>query len=163
MFSQSETLLESKPFLKETDLLDFPGARARMEKPLDAIENNIIPDLLLRGKVAYLFNKYADAEKINILIFCAKHEQTAQRIMPRLLDNWVNRVIGDTAEKREHFIEQSMISPLFVIGTFFNINLAYNPLQDNKDSSIPLSNRWLQRFSTTLEKTSFEKQNYSWF
>ena len=164
VFSQSESLLSSKPFLKETDLLDFPGARSRMEKPLEAIENKTVPDLLLRGKVAYLFNKYSDAEKINILIFCAKHEQTAQRIMPRLLNNWVNKIVGDTAEKREIFVSKSKISPLFVIGTFFNINMAYNPLQDKADGTgTPLSNRWLQRFTTTLEKEYFEKVTYSWF
>jgi hypothetical protein len=164
VFNQSETLLTSKPFLKETDLLDFPGARSRMEKPLESIENKTIPDLLLRGKVAYLFNKYSDSEKINILIFCAKHEQTAQRIMPRLLNNWVNKIVGDTAEKRDVFISKSKISPLFVVGTFFNINLAFNPLQDKEDGSgTPLSNRWLQRFTTTLEKEYFEKVTYSWF
>jgi len=164
VFSQSETLFNSKPFLKETDLLDFPGARSRMEKPLEAIEDKSIPDLLLRGKVAYLFNKYSDIEKINILIFCAKHEQTAQRIMPRLLNNWVNKIVGDTTEKRELFIAKSIISPLFIIGTFFNVNLAYNPLQDKADGTgTPLSNRWLQRFSTTLEKEYFEQVTYSWF
>ena len=163
VFSQSETLLHSKPFLKETDLLDFPGARSRMEKPMDAIEAKIIPDLLLRGKVAYLFNKYADAEKINILIFCAKHEQTAQRIMPRLLDNWINKVVGETPEKRESFINRSKIPPLFVIGTFFNVNLQYNPLLDKPNDNSSLNYRWLQRFTTTLEKEYFEKQTYAWF
>jgi len=163
VFSQPESLLTSKPFLKETDLLDFPGARSRMEKPLESIEDKTIPDLLLRGKVAYLFNKYSDNEKINILIFCAKHEQTAQRIMPRLLNNWVNKIVGDTAEKREKFIANAKISPLFVIGTFFNINLSYNPLHDKSDGGTPLNNRWLQRFTTTLEKEYFEKLTYTWF
>ncbi len=164
IFSQSETLLDGKRFLKETDLLDFPGARSRMEKPLEAIENKTIPDLLLRGKVAYLFNKYSDAEKINILIFCAKNEQPAQRIMPRLLNNWINKVVGENVEKRENFVIKSKISPLFIIGTFFNVNLAYNPLQDKSDGSgTPLSNRWLQRFTTTLEKEYLEKVTYSWF
>jgi hypothetical protein len=163
VFSQPESLLNSKPFLKETDLLDFPGARSRMEKPIEAIEDKTIPDLLLRGKVAYLFNKYSDNEKINILIFCAKHEQTAQRIMPRLLNNWVNKIVGDTAGEREKFISNAQISPLFVIGTFFNINLSYNPLLDKADGGTPLSNRWLQRFTTTLEKEYFEKVTYTWF
>jgi hypothetical protein len=163
VFSQSDTLLHSKPFLKSTDLLDFPGARSRMEKPIEAIENKTIPDLLLRGKVAYLFNKYSDAEKINILIFCAKHEQTAQRIMPRLLNNWINKVVGENAEKREQFITKSKISPLFVISTFFNINLQYNPQLDKPDDNSSLNYRWLQRFTTTLEKEYFEKQTYSWF
>ena len=163
VFSQSETLLASKPFLKETDLLDFPGARARMEKPMEAVETKIVPDLLLRGKVAYLFNKYSDAEKINILIFCARHEQVAQRIMPRLLDNWINKIVGATPEKREMFISKSKIPPLFVIGTFFNVNLQYNPQLDKQNDNSSLNYRWLQRFTTTLEKEYFEKQTYPWF
>ena len=163
VFSLSDNLSNSKPFLKETDLLDFPGARSRMEKPMDAIENKTIPDLLLRGKVAYLFNKYSDAEKINILIFCAKHEQTAQRIMPRLLNNWIDKVVGDTTDKREQFILKSKISPLFVICTFFNVNLQYNPTLDKPDDISSLNYRWLQRFTTTLEKEYFEKQSYAWF
>ena len=163
IFSQPESLLNSKPFLKETDLLDFPGARSRLETSLDAIEDKTIPDLLLRGKVAYLFNKYSDNEKINILIFCAKHTQVGQRIIPRLIKNWVNKIVGDSADKREEFIKNSKISPLFVIGTFFNENLSFLPLHDRVDGGTPLNNRWLQRFTTTLEKEYFEKSNYSWF
>lgn len=163
VFSQPESLLISKPFLKELDLLDFPGARSRLEKPLEAIEDKTIPDLLLRGKVAYLFNKYSDNERINILIFCAKHEQTAQRIMPKLLNNWVNKIVGDTIDKREMFIADAQISPLFVICTFFNSNLAYNPIHDKSEGGTPLSNRWLQRFTTTLEKEYFDKVTWSWF
>ena len=163
VFSQSESLMNSKPFLNEIDLLDFPGARSRMEMPIEAIEEKTIPDLLLRGKVAYLFNKYSDSEKINVLIFCAKHEQTAQRTMPRLLNNWVNKVIGDNTSKRESFITNTKISPLFVVSTFFNVNLSYNPLQDKSSGGTPLKNRWFQRFTTTLAKEYLEKETYSWF
>jgi hypothetical protein len=163
IFSQPESLAQSKPFLVETDLLDFPGARSRMNLPLEAIKDEIIPDLLLRGKVAYLFNKYSDSEKINILIFCAKHEQTAQRTMPTLLNNWVNKIVGETAEKRERFIANAQISPLFVIGTWFNIDLSHDPLLDKAAGGTPLNNRWLRRFTTTLEKEYFEKATYSWF
>ena len=46
---------------KETDLLDFPGARNRFEVPLakslqDPEKN--VPQMLLRGKVAYLFDRF---------------------------------------------------------------------------------------------------------
>ena len=164
VFSQPESLVQSKPFLKKSDLLDFPGARSRMNTQIEAIENKTIPDLLLRGKVAYLFNKYSDSEKINMLIFCAKHEQTAQRFMPQLLYNWINKVVGDSPEKREQFIHTSKVPPLFIIGTFFNVNMAYDPIRDGKDSS-SLSYRWLQRFDTTLAQEYIEVKNplYSWF
>jgi len=164
VFSLPSSLTKEKDFLSHIDLLDFPGARARMDIPIEKVEKSTTPGLLLRGKVAYLFNKYSSSEKINVLIFCAKHEQAAQRVMPRLLNSWINRVIGETPEKREHFISKSGISPLFVVGTFFNINLSFNPQQDKLDGSgTPLSNRWHQRFVVTLETEYFEKSNYTWF
>jgi hypothetical protein len=163
VFSQPESLLETKPFLHETDLLDFPGARSRMTLPESKIEKEIIPDLLIRGKVAYLFNKYSDAEKINILLFCAKHEQAAQRSMPEMLNNWIVKTVGDTPEKREVFIRKSKIPPLFIIGTFFNVNLQYNPQQDRPDDNSSLNYRWSQRFERTLAKEMLNTEIYRWF
>jgi hypothetical protein len=165
VFSQpeSESLLTSKPFLKETDLLDFPGARSRLQLPEDRIETKIIPELLLRGKVAYLFNKYSDAEKINILLFCAKHEQAAQRLMPEMLNNWIKKIVGETPEKRESFIEQSKIPPLFIIGTFFNVNLQYNPQLDRPGDNASFKYRWDQRFERTLAEQLLNTKIYSWF
>jgi len=163
VFSQPETLLESKPFLKATDLLDFPGARARLTLPQNLIETEIIPELLLRGKVAYLFNKYSDAEKINVLLFCAKHEQAAQRAMPEMLDNWINKIVGEDPEKRELFIKYSKIPPLFIIGTFFNVNLQYNPQQDKPGDNSSLNYRWNQRFERTLAEQMLNTEIYSWF
>ncbi len=164
VFGQPKELVKDKPFLEYTDLLDFPGARSRMEIQLNAVEKKSIPALLLRGKVAYLFNKYSDSERIRILMFCAKHEQTAQRFMPGLLNNWIGKVIGKDADVREKYIETSKISPLFIIGTFFNVNMAYDPLHDGRDQS-SLNYRWKQRFDTTLAKEYIEVENptYSWF
>ena len=163
VFSQPESLLKSKPFLRETDLLDFPGARSRLTLPENLIETEIIPELLLRGKVAYLFNKYSDAEKINVLLFCAKHEQAAQRAMPEMLNNWINKIVGETPEKRESFIDKSKIPPLFIIGTFFNVNLQYNPQQDKPGDNSSLNYRWNQRFERTLAAQMLNTEIYRWF
>jgi hypothetical protein len=163
VFSQPETLLESKQFLKETDLLDFPGARSRLTLPQNLIESEIIPELLLRGKVAYLFNKYSDAEKINVLLFCTKHEQAAQRAMPEMLNNWINKIVGENPGKRESFICKSKIPPLFIIGTFFNVNLQYNPLLDKPGDNSSLNYRWNQRFERTLAEQMLNTEIYSWF
>jgi hypothetical protein len=162
VFNQPDTLLASKPFLKETDLLDFPGARSRMTLPENNIEHENIPELLIRGKVAYLFNKYSDAEKINILLFCAKHEQAAQRSMPEMLNNWIGKTVGDTPEKRETFIEKSQIPPLFIIGTFFNVNLQFNPLLDKPNDKSSLENRWNQRFERTMATELLNTETYKW-
>ena len=163
VFSQSESLLEKKPFLKETDLLDFPGARARMTTPENNIAQEIIPEFLIRGKVAYLFNKYSEYEKINILLFCAKHDMAAQRSMPEMLNNWIGKIIGKTQEDRENFISKSKIPSLFIIGTFFNVQMAYNPLLDKSGDKVSLDYRWNQRFERTLASELLNTEIYSWF
>ncbi|MEG0984471.1 virulence factor SrfC family protein, partial [Algoriella sp.] len=70
IFTVPKELVDEKPFLKQSDLLDFPGARSRLAIELEDIDNQIIPDMLLRGKVSYLFNKYSDNYSINNLLFC---------------------------------------------------------------------------------------------
>ena len=60
IFRLPNELETSKPFLKETDLLDFTGARHRLGIHEEDIEDKVIPQMLLRGKVAYLFNKYSN-------------------------------------------------------------------------------------------------------
>lgn len=163
VFHQEESLIASKPFLKETDLLDFPGARGRMTLPENEINNENIPELLIRGKVAYLFHKYSEAEKISIFMLCAKHEMAAQRSMPEMLNNWINKFIGDTPEKREKFIKTSQIPPLFIIGTFFNVNLEYNPIHDKPSDFSSLNYRWHQRFERTLAVELLNTETYTWF
>lgn len=163
VFSQPEELLVKKPFLEGTDLLDFPGARSRLTLPEEKIEAEIMPELLLRGKVAYLFNKYSEAEKINILLFCAKHEQAAQRSMPEILNNWIMKTVGKIPEKRELFINNSKIPPLFIIGTFFNVNLQYDPLLDKPNERASFNYRWNQRFERTLAEQLLNTEIYDWF
>lgn len=163
VFCQQETLLESKPFLKKTDLLDFPGARGRMTLRENEINDENIDELLKRGKVAYLFNKYSNFERISIFLLCAKHEQAAQRSMPEMLNCWINKFIGETPEKRESFIQNSQIPPLFIIETFFNTNLEYNPLQDRQDNLSSLNYRWDQRFDRTLATELLDTVTHQWF
>lgn len=163
VFSLPETLFKSKPFLNETDLLDLPGIRARKTVPEEIITQTEIPDLLIRGKVAYLFNKYVEAEKINILLFCAKHEQAAQRAMPELLNNYINKIIGDTPEKREAYIKDTKLPPLFIISTFFNMNMTFDPVHDKAGDNMSLNYRWEQRFERTLAKEMLNTEIYDWF
>ena len=57
IFSVPKELVNDKQFLLESHLLDFPGARSRLSVDFDEIDDQVIPDMLLRGKVSYLFNK----------------------------------------------------------------------------------------------------------
>lgn len=169
VFSLPEETREMKDFLvkNKTDLLDFPGARARKTTPAQNISDNGMWEFFLRGKVSYLFNKYSLFEKISMLFFCAKHEQPTERAMPEILAPLVNRVVGKTPKDREEHIRRiGNVPPLFIIGTFFNVNLAYDSNKDiaNKVNTAddPLAERWKQRFDKSLSQL-VDPDAYDWF
>lgn len=149
-----------KQFLKNTDLLDFPGARNRLGIHEEEISSEDVPKMLLRGKVAYLFNKYSDSEKINILLFCQNNEKSeVQNILPQLINDWIDDMIGKTAEQRNLFIQKSKIPPLFVVSTMFNIDLQYDYNNDTPDNTDFRESRWKRRFLTVFNEV-FGSKNW---
>jgi len=162
VFKLPENLKDEKGFLRNTDLLDFPGARARLENNESDIDKEEIPKMLLRGKVAYLFNKYADNFKINTLLYCHDKEQAAQRYMPNLLNSWLDTTIGETASIRQNFIDKSEVAPLFIISTKFNLDLQINQ-NDTTETTDALNKRWNQRFSEILMDEIINSDMFDWF
>ena len=160
VFCLPNELESSKQFLKNADLLDFPGARHRLGIHEEDIEDKIIPQMLLRGKVAYLFNKYSSSEKINILLFCHNDKMSAQSVMPEMLNNWISDMIGKTPEARNTFIDNSKIPPLFVISTMFNLDLAFDFNNDREGNIYFLDNRWDKRFIKVLKREIFGEEIY---
>ena len=168
VFCLPEELTERKGYLTSSDILDFPGARARLGLPACHIQETIMPDLLIRGKVGFLFNKYSMAEQINLLLVCCKHEQSAQRAMPEILDRWVRNTVGQNPAARKAFMEKSKVAPLFLIGTFFNenlelLNIDKEKVSENENEISSLDYRWKQRFHLTLENELINVKSYSWF
>jgi hypothetical protein len=162
VFKLPDEVKEDKSFLNATDLLDFPGARARLENNESEINEEVVPDMLLRGKVAYLFNKYEDNFKINTLLFCHDKDLASQRFMPSLLNNWVKSTFGATPEEREEFISRTEKSPLFIIATKFNLDLQI--IEADRESDIDtLNHRWNQRFSKVLSEELINVNMYDWF
>lgn len=149
------TLSQEKTFLQNSDVLDFPGARARLDKKEeDIVDNTLIPQLLLRGKVAFLFNKYSDNLMINTLLLCHGKKQAGPRFMPYLLKDWIETFVGKDAVEREVFMQKAQIAPLFVIGTMFNLDLKKDQ-NDRPGDSTSLTARWQQRFETVYHKELF--------
>lgn len=149
-FVLSTELAESRPFLKDLDILDFPGARRPEQlKQSQLDEGKNLSTVLRRGKVAYLFNKYSASKRISTLLFCHNNNMSAESTMGSLLDAWVKN-IGDDAASREKYMEKSSVSPLFIIGTWFNKDLEYHDEKEgDKDR---LNERWDRRFKTVLQK-----------
>ena len=125
-----------EPLFETVDLLDFPGYRGRLSvESLDDVRRavksddaNPVAQLILRGKVAYLFERYTDSQEMNVLIVCTpSHKQSDVTSVGPVLTEWIHRTQGDTAEVRAR--RQSGL--LWAI-TMFDARLS-DCLQKNED------------------------------
>lgn len=93
--------------LEDLDLLDFPGYRGRMG--LTAVAQAAAADegsdpvgtLLLRGKVAYLFERYTDDQEMNVLVLCNPSDKQIEiTALGPVLDSWVAATQGASPAER---------------------------------------------------------------
>ncbi len=141
---------DERDFLNYIDILDFPGARRPEQiKETKLSEGKNLSTILRRGKVSYLFFKYSKSKRITSLLFCHNNNQSAESTMGTVLTDWVLNNVGDSPVKRNGFIESAGISPLFIIGTWFNKDLEY---QNETRGVSNLNERWQRRFNVVLEK-----------
>lgn len=150
----------SKEFLKSVDIYDFPGARSPKAFTEEKIYTELKKQMLLRGKVRYLFNKYNDEQLINILLLCHDHRQNDTKEIPGLVEQWINKNIGSSVEERTSVIDKSVVSPLFIIATKFNVDMGHS-VQDGGDDQI--ENRWSDRFKGVLFDQVLQATSNSWF
>lgn len=124
----SKNSVAHRPFIQRTDILDFPGARSRkgltepaMGKRLPKVQ---LPELLLRGKVSYLFQAYSYTDQISNLCICtsATRQHNVKEI-PGLIRDWIFNNIGKTPEQRTELLKSTRIPPLFIVFTFWNEQL----------------------------------------
>lgn len=170
-------MLSAKPFkkdiIKHTDLLDFPGARSRnqlKEENLDKADpkSSMTNDanVYLRGKVAYLFNRYSDSGMINILLFCHDNAQRNDDTLYITIENWVKQYVGDSAAQRARTLRLTGgVSPFFLIATKFNIDMTMadaNP-DDVANSRNAIDQRWNDRFNIVLYKEVIHGNDAEWF
>jgi len=152
IFKVPDQILEDKPFLKNSDLLDFPGARSRLAMDVSDMDTDIKHQLLLRGKVSYLFNKYSDEYNVNNLLFCANDRQLEINEISSLLFNWIERNIGQNENERSLTLQNNKIDPLFIIFTFFNTQLKYDSTNDyDFVDQTKLNYKWNNRFNLSFQ------------
>lgn len=119
------------PFFEHTDLLDFPGYRNRGQRPADATDdvvevdligrrlatapNEVIKDLMVRGKVEYLFQRYVADQDITAMLLCVKPSNQDVTDLPRVVSHWVGMSHGETSAERRN------VTPLlFFVLTMFD-------------------------------------------
>lgn len=95
--------------IEQVDLLDFPGYRSRLgvrsiEEIGAAVDNadaNPAAELILRGKVSFLFERYIEDQEMNFLSLCTPCNQ--QIDVPDLapaLESWIRATQGEDAAAR---------------------------------------------------------------
>lgn len=147
-FEIPQELAKERKFLNKMDLLDFPGARSR-EKYKEADIHTVLPKILRRGKVAYLFNKYSRSLRISSVLFCHHNDQKAEATIGDTINNWIETNIGETpAERAKMLNDTNGIAPLFLVATKFNIDLERTKT-DSPSTVDKLSAHW-NRFDTVL-------------
>lgn len=174
---ETRNLLGTAPFSKniiaKNDLLDFPGARARNQLKEENLEKTDTKssmandaNVFLRGKVAYLFNRYSDNGMINILLFCHDHAQRSDDTLYLTVENWVKQYVGDTTADRAQTLKiTGGISPFFLVATKFNIDMAMgdpNP-DDVTNSRNAIDQRWHDRFNIVFYKELLHGNDADWF
>ena len=147
-FELPESLANDRKFLRDMDLLDFPGARSR-EKYKESEISTVLSKMLRRGKVAYLFNKYSRSLQISSVLFCHHNDQKAEPTIGETVNNWIEENIGITPEERAKVLHLTNgIAPLFLVATKFNIDLERTKA-DKPDSLESLDKHW-NRFDTVF-------------
>ena len=122
-FELPSSVAEDRDFLHYLDLLDFPGARSR-EKYKEKEIGTVLPQILRRGKVAYLFNKYSRSLRISSVLFCHHNDQKTEPTIGETINEWIEGNVGKTTSERAEYLNDTKgISPLFFIATKFNIDL----------------------------------------
>lgn len=147
-FELPESIGQDRKFLKDMDLLDFPGARSR-EKYKEKEIATVLPKMLRRGKVAYLFNKYSRSLQIGSVLFCHHNDQKAEPTIGETINNWIEDNIGLTPEERAKMLRLTNgIAPLFFVATKFNIDLERTKT-DKAGNYETLDKHW-NRFDTVF-------------
>ena len=144
---------EPWPLFKHTDLLDFPGARNR--DPVDMADflekEDALKQLLVRGKVAYLFDRDVADQELTSMLLCVKPSNQDITSLPSLVSEWIERTHGATAEDRA-----GRPTLLFFILGWFNEHLKRLPGEDEN----ALGTRYKSRLNGALP--DFFGKSHDW-
>jgi hypothetical protein len=131
---------------ESTDLLDFPGARERTGKDHGleiSARANALGEFFLRGKVAYLFERYAAERELNALLLCIKESNNAfDATIRQSIRNWINRTHGATPEMRAR-----VETALFIMLTRMDMHFNRTP---GRDDSMASDDLWEARVKASL-------------
>lgn len=140
-------------FFDHTDLLDFPGYRARfkltdLRTELGA-RKDLLKELFLRGKVAYLFERYREEKELTSMLLCVGPSIQEVHDLPQAVYEWICSTHGETPEQRA-----GKAPALFFVLTKMDMEF------EKKAGSLSVEARWTTRLESSFVK--FFGQIYDW-
>jgi len=155
-----------RSFINSSDILDFPGSKSREKVPLSVFNNNSAEQklqLLVRGKVSYLFDTYTNNLGIATLLYCMDDNPPEEKEAPSRLYNWVKKYVGENKEDRSLKLGKTKeilnsinvdavhVSPLIVVLTKFNQEV--NKVIPGAESNIEThDSKWFARVDENFVK-----------
>lgn len=127
-----------RPLFNDTDLLDFPGARSRQKIHLQAFfseKPDALKETFLRGKVAYLFDRYVAEQELTSMLLCIRPSIMEVVTLPNLISDWIDNTHGKTPEAR-----QAHRNLLFLVLTWFDTHFI-DKAGDIDDGGLRFRNR----------------------
>ncbi|MBQ7585808.1 MAG: type III effector HopL1, partial [Desulfovibrionaceae bacterium] len=129
-------------YFNYTDLLDFPGYRSRYK-----IENvrqelkkpGMLKEMFLRGKVAYLFQRYCNERELTSMLLCIGPSNQEVQDLPGVINAWVGQTHGTTPALRT-----GREVSLFFILTKFDMEF------EQKKGAPSVETRWDNRLHASL-------------
>lgn len=133
------------PFFEHTDLLDFPGARSRLKLaclPSDAGERTEqVRELLLRGKIAYLFQRYTEERELTAMLLCMPPSVAEVKDLAALVRGWIEVTHGATPDLRA-----KVRNALFLVLTKFDMEF----LEKGGETSESRLGKWDRRLDASF-------------
>lgn len=142
-----ETTECPRPFFNETDLLDFPGARSRQKIHLKSFfveKPDALKETFLRGKVAYLFDRYVSEQELTCMLLCIRPSNQEVVSLPDLVEEWIKATHGRTPEARA-----GHTTLLFLVLTWFDTHFVEKAGNSDHDPGLNSVIAWKPRCSAS--------------
>jgi hypothetical protein len=129
-------------YFEHTDLLDFPGYRSRykftdVRRELE--KSGMTKELFLRGKVAYLFQRYCAERELTAMLLCIGPSNQEVQDLPGVINDWVISTHGELPESRKN-----KPVALYFILTKFDMEF------EDKAGAPSVESRWDNRLHASL-------------
>lgn len=141
-------------FFDHTDLLDFPGYRSRkifVDLAKETQEPAKLKECFLRGKVAYLFERYCAERELTGLLLCIGSGPQEVQGLGGAVNEWITGTHGATPEKRA-----GKEKSLFFILTKSDLEF------EDKAGAKDVSERWETRMFASKEVFSSHEWLMKW-